>query len=229
MSHSRLSRIGSSLWRIKGSLLIQIVIISIGVQTRDFLFSDHEDVLSRFGFDYDLLLDGRLWHLLTGTWIQSSPGIAWSMVALVFGGTVFLELLAGTPAMLLTCVTGDWFATLMTTLTLRVLASFGDVSVHTLLSTPDAGTSALAHAGYGAAIMLLPRRWIKVALPALIVLTTIQFFLVTLAPAIVHCWAAIYGVCIGWFVLRPRREQALAAAGTATGKPYAELWDSGQG
>ncbi|MCC6675451.1 MAG: hypothetical protein IT339_09665 [Thermomicrobiales bacterium] len=196
------------LWRIKGTIAIQVVIITIGVLTLDLSQREHGNLLDHLGFDYDALTNWRFWHLLTGTWLQSSPGIAWSMIALVFGGTVALELLAGTGPMLVTCITGDWIATLLTAMTLRVLAEFGDASVSALLNTPDAGTSALAHAGYGAAVMLLPRRWLKVALPLLIVLTGVQFVLVSLAPAIVHCWAACYGALAGWFVLRPRLEGA---------------------
>ncbi len=199
------------LWRIKGTIEIQIVIITVGLLTYDLSRLEHGDLLDHLGFDYETLTNWRFWHLLTGTWLQSSPGIAWSMVALVFGGTVVLELLAGTWPMLVTCITGDWVATLLTALTLRVLAELGDASVSALLTTPDAGTSALAHAGYGAAVMLLPRRWLKVALPLLVILTGVQFVLVSLAPAIVHCWAAFYGAMVGWFVLRPRLEREAEA------------------
>ncbi len=194
----------SVFWRFKGTILILVIIAVIGILTGDQTVREHTRLLHRLGFDYRILTEGHLWHLTTGTWIQSTPGIAWSMVALVFGGTFLLELFAGTSAMLTTCITGDWISTLLTTLTLRVLAHFGDASVSALLSTPDAGTSAFAHAGYGAAVMLLPRRWLKIAIPALVVLTSSQFLYISLAPAIVHCWAALYGALAGWFVLRPR-------------------------
>jgi hypothetical protein len=192
------------IWRIKGSLLILFVIIAVGFVTTELTESEHLRMMGRFGFDYDTLIAGRLWQLLTGTWIQSSPGIELTMLLLVLGGTASLELLAGTPAMLITCISGDWVATVLTSLTLRLLVAFGNITEAGLLSTPDAGSSALAHAGYGAAVMLLPRRWLKIAIPVLIFLTAIQFWIVELAPAIVHCWATAYGAAIGWFVLRPR-------------------------
>lgn len=202
-----LNKIPPFLWRIKGTILVQVVIITIGFLTRGLSSSEHRRLLHRFGFDYELLRDAHVWSLLTGTWIQSTPDIAASMILLVFGGTFFLELLAGTKMMLLTCVTGDWVATLLTTVTIRVLAEAGDTSVAAMLSIPDAGSSALAHAGYGAAVMLLPLRWLKIALPCLIILTVMQFSYEDLAPAIVHCWAALYGVLVGWFIIRPRLER----------------------
>ena len=101
MPHNIMYRIPSFFWRIKGTILIQIVIISIGLFTRGLSTSEHRRLLDLFGFDYDMLRDAHVWHLLTGTWIQSSPDIAASMILLVFGGTFFLELFAGTTAMLL--------------------------------------------------------------------------------------------------------------------------------
>lgn len=204
MFHKSIDDVARALWRIKGTIAIQLVIIIVGVMTTDLTSSEHLEVKSRLGFDYDDLAAGRIWHLLTGTWLQSTPGIEYSMLALVFGGTVFLELLAGTRAMLLTCISADWFATVLTALTTRVLAAFGSASATTLMSTPDAGTSALAHAGYAAAVMLLPRRWLKVAIPILIFLTAIQFFIIAEGAAMAHCWATVYGGLIGWLVLRPR-------------------------
>lgn len=207
MARSIPERIADGLWRIKGTVLILLVIMLVGLMTEDQTEREHGRLLDHLGFDYDLLRQAHLWHLLTGTWIQSTPGIAWTMVALVFGGTVVLELFAGTGAMLLTVISGDWVATILTTLTVRVLAELNDAVVTPLLSIPDSGTSALAHAGYGAAVMLLPRKWLKFAIPILVALTGIQFFIVTLAPALVHCWATFYGAIVGWFVLRPRLER----------------------
>lgn len=190
-------------WRIKGTLLIQVVIISIGFWTADVSSADHRRWLERLGFDYEALIGGRLWHLLTGTWIQSSPGIDLTMIALVFGGTVFLELFTDTKAMLLTCITGDWVSTILTALTTRVMVGLGDANA-SLLTTSDAGSSALAHAGYGAVVMLLPRRWLPAAIVITIVLTLTQLLYIDQAAAIVHCWATLYGAIVGWFVLRPR-------------------------
>ncbi len=195
-----------TLWRIKGTLLIQVVIISIGFWTKDMSAAEHAEWLQRLGFDYQTLLDDSFWHLLTGTWIQSSPGIELSMIVLVFASTVSLELLSDTSLMLLTCITGDWVSTLLTALTTQVLVSVGDANP-ALLTTSDAGSSAMAHAAFGAAVMLLPRRWVPAALVILIVLTVTQLLYIDLAAAIAHCLATLYGVLIGWFVLRPRLDR----------------------
>jgi hypothetical protein len=210
MPDRKLGDLPSAMWRIKGTLLIQGVIIAIGIMTKDASPAEHKRLMGQLGFDFDLLAKGHVWHLLTGSWIQVTPGIELSMLALVLGGTVFLEWLAGTGAMLATCITGDWVATILTALTTRVLAGFGSASAAALLALPDAGSSAMAHAGYGAAVMLLPRRWLKPALVILVFLTAIQFFIIDVAPAIAHAWATLYGVVVGWFVLRPRvaRESA---------------------
>lgn len=204
MPRNRIHEIAFALWRIKGTLLVLAVIITIGVLTDSETTQAHGRLLDRFGFDFDDLSNARFWHFLTSTWLQSTPGIAWTMIVVVFGGAFFLELFAGTSAMLITCITGDWVATLLTSMTLRVLTEFGDSSVANLLSTPDSGTSAFAHAGIGAAVLLLPRRWLKVAIPILIVLVATQFYYIELTPAIVHSWAALYGALVSWFVWRPR-------------------------
>jgi len=204
MSGKTVTGLPHALWRIKGTLLIQAVLIGIGIITKDVSSREHQRLLGQLGFDYQLLTEGHIWHLLTGSWIQVTPGIELSMLALVFGGTFFLEVLAGTWAMLLTCITGDWVATILTALTTRALAGLGSSAAAAMLAVPDAGSSAMAHAGYGAVVMLLPRRWLKAGLAILIFLTAIQFFIIDFAPALAHAWATLYGVCIGWFVLRPR-------------------------
>ena len=167
MSGKTVTGLPHALWRIKGTLLIQAVLIGIGIITKDVSSSEHQRLLGQLGFDYQLLTDGHIWHLLTGSWIQVTPGIELSMLALVFGGTFFLEVLAGTWAMLLTCITGDWVATILTALTTRALADLGSSAAAAMLAVPDAGSSAMAHAGYGAVVMLLPRRWLKAGLAIL--------------------------------------------------------------
>lgn len=212
MSGRGLPGLPRALWRIRGTLMIQAVLVAVGIITKDMSAEEFRRLLERVGFDYALLAKGHFWHLLTGSWVQSTPGIELSMLALVFGGTVFLEILAGTQAMVATCITGDWVATVLTALTTRVLAGLGSSTAAAMLTIPDAGSSAMAHAGYGAVVMLMPRKWLKVGVPILIFLTAIQFFLIDFAPAIAHAWATAYGMLIGWFVLRPRIERESTAA-----------------
>lgn len=189
-------------WRLTGTLLIQAVIITIGILTRHQSSIDHQRLLERFGFSYAILREGRIWQVFTGTWIQSTPGIQLSMVALVLAGTAVLEEQAGTRRMLATVVAGDWVSTVLTALTLRALAALGSADAAGLLSRADAGTSALAHTGLAAATMLLPRRWRSLAVAALLIFTLAQFFTESLAPAIAHTWAVLAGGLIGWFLSR---------------------------
>lgn len=193
------------LWRFKGTLLIQAVTVTVGILTRHQSAIDHQRLLERFGFSYAILRDGRIWQLLTGTWIQSAPGIEVSMVALVLCGTIVLEYQTGTLRMIATVVLGDWVSTLLTAITLRLLAALGSADAAGLLSRADAGTSALAHAGLAAATMLLPKRWRSLAAAALLIFTLAQFFTESLAPAIAHTWAVLAGGLIGW-VLSQRTE-----------------------
>ncbi len=190
------------LWRSKGTLLVQAVIITVGFLTRNQSAIDHERLLERFGFSYAILRDGKIWQLLTGAWIQSTPGIEVSMVALVLCGTIVLEHQAGTLRMIATVVVGDWISTVLTPITLRLLAGLGSAEAAGLLSRADAGTSALAHTGLAAATMLLPRRWRWIAASALVIFTLAQFFTESLAPAIAHTWAVLAGGLIGWFLSR---------------------------
>lgn len=189
-------------WRFTGTLLIQAMIITVGLLTRHQTAIDHQRLLERVGFSYAILRDGKIWQILTGTWIQSTPGIKLSMVALVLTGTLILEHQAGTRRMIAAVVVGDWVSTVLTALSLRLLAALGSAEAAGLLSRADAGTSALAHTGLAAATMLLPMRWRWFAVGALVIFTGAQFFTESLAPAIAHTWAIIAGGLIGWFLSR---------------------------
>ncbi len=202
MRPSRPASVARLLWRVRGTLLIQAVIITVGLLTRHQSDTDHQHLLERFGFSYAILRDGRIWQLLTGTWIQSTPGIELSMVALVLAGTIVLEYRAGTLRMIVTVVLGDWVSTLLTAVSLRLLAALGNGDAASLLSRADAGSSALAHTGLAAATMLLPGRWRWLAASALVIFTLAQFFTESLAPAIAHTWAVMVGGLIGWFLSR---------------------------
>lgn len=196
--------LGAILWRFKGTILIQIVIITIGIVTGDQSQAAHRSLMHRVGFSYHILTQGRLWHLLTGMWVQSESGIQISMIALVLSGTVVLEYLVGTRAMMLTVIPGDWIATILTVLTLRVWSGMGSDTAQRLLAIPDSGSSALAHTGLAAAAVQLPRRFRGIAVVALAVFTVAQFFVEDPTPAIVHCWAVLYGGLVGWYVLSHR-------------------------
>lgn len=203
---SNLSEVTDLLWRFKGTILIQIVIITIGLLTRNQSHVEHRQLVARVGMDYDLLLrPRRVWQLLTGTWFQSTAGINWSMITMVLAGTTVFEYLAGTLQMLVTVISADWIATVLTAFTIRVWSSFGSEQATRLLHKPDSGTSALAHAGMAAAAMLLPPRWRVAALFIVIVYTVSQFWFEAPSAVIAHCWATAYGLLIAWLILRSGR------------------------
>lgn len=204
MRRKKLGRVASILWRLKGTILIQAVIITLGWLTRNQSQAEHQQLMNRFGMDYDFLREGRLWPLLTGTWFQSTPGITVSMVVLVFWGTAVFEYLSGTVKVLVTVISADWIATILTDLTLRVWSGLGSAKATALLATPDSGTSALAHAGLAVAALLLPPRWRVAALSALVISTVAQIFYEPPAALIAHGWAVVYGILVGWFMLRHR-------------------------
>jgi hypothetical protein len=204
-------------WRYKGTLLIQTAIFTVGFVTRHQSALSHQHLVESFGFDYGLLREGALWHLLTGTWIQSTPGIQLSMIALVLSGTVFLEHLAGSGQMLATVLIGDWISTVVTAISLRVLSAAGSAEATNQLFRADSGSSALAHAGLAAATMLLPARIRLLAAFSLIVFTLAQFFTESFAPALAHAWAVLAGLLIGRLLLR---HKARTRAGTETARPH---------
>jgi hypothetical protein len=157
------------------------------------------------GFDYRDLAEGRVWHLLTGPFFQSDPGIAWSMIALTSSAFVLGELFAGSGGLVLTFFASDWMATLGTVLLLRLLSAQGMERATLLLDRPDAGSSAAAHGAYAvAAVLLLPVRLAMLAYGVLLAITIVLLFQQELSAAIAHLLAVVAGGVIGWFVLRRR-------------------------
>lgn len=199
MTHTRVERdqrVPNLLHHYRGSLLIQTIIVTVGLATHGQTPSQHAGTLGTFGLDWQLLTQGHVWQVLTGTWLQSSPGISASMMFMVAAGTVPLEHIIGTKRMLVTVIPTDWMSTVLTCATLWILSGIGYERFTPLLTTPDAGSSALAHAGFGATATLLPGRWRWIALMVLATYTVAQMFHQTPAPAIAHAWACVIGAFI---------------------------------
>ncbi|MCO5216133.1 MAG: hypothetical protein M9950_08255 [Thermomicrobiales bacterium] len=195
----------SWLWRFRFSVSVQIVIVTIGVLTLGNTPEQHANLMSHVGLSWDILADGRFWHILTGTWWQSKPGLGWNMVSMslmVALGTFPLEYRVGSRAAAITVVTADWFASTMAAVTLRVLAAYDHLSDPGLLHKPDAGTSALAWAGMAAgAVVFIPRiRWLLVSI--VIGFVAWQFRIEPAAAAIAHAFAVGYGLTAGWLMSR---------------------------
>jgi hypothetical protein len=184
------------------SLMLLVIICTLSLGTDRYSPSEYVDVLRRFGMAWHDVRDGHLWHLLTGAWIQSEPGLEWSMVAMLVGALLPCELLAGSRRLLLTFIGGDWVSSLLTVVTIRLLSALGVAAATPYLHIRDAGSSAGAHAAFAVAAALLPGR---LALPAWIGLfgvTIAMFWYQDLDAALVHLIAVLVGGVVGWLAWR---------------------------
>lgn len=193
------------LWRFRFSLMVQIVIVTIGWLTLGNSPEQHANLMSHIGLSWQILTEGRFWHILTGTWMQSKPGLGWNMTSMcmmVALGTFPLEYRVGSRRAAITVITADWFASTMAATTLRILAGLGHLADPSLLSRADSGTSALAWAGMAAgAVVFLPRiRWILIAV--VVGFVAWQFKIEPPAAAIAHAYAVGYGLTAGWLMSR---------------------------
>ena len=184
------------------SLMLLAIICTLSLSTARYSEAAYLDVLRRFGLAWHDVQDGHLWHLLTGEWIQSEPGLEGSMVAMLIGALLPCELLAGSRRLLLTFIGGDWISSLLTVPALRLLSALDVTSATPYLQIHDAGSSAGAHAAFAVAAALLPGR---LALPAwlgLFGVTIAMFWYQDLDAALVHLIAVCTGGAIGWLAWR---------------------------
>lgn len=178
-------------------------IIVVGLLTGGDTSADFAEELDRYGLSYQILRDGRVWHLLTGTFIQSDPGIAWSMIVLLIASLVPCEYLAGSRRMLITFFTCDWVGSLLMVLGIRLLAALDVADAVRRLDIPDSGSSAAAHGCMAAAMMLLPKRLAFISYGLFLAITLGLLFQQELDAAIAHLAAVLLGGALGWFFWRP--------------------------
>ena len=190
------------------------LIVAVGLLTGGDTSADFAEKLERFGLSYEILRGGEIWHLFTGTFIQSEPGIAWSMVLLLVCSLVPCEYLAGSSRTVITFFTCDWVASLFMVLSIRLLAGIGMTSAHRLLDIPDAGSSAAAHGCMAAAMMLLPRRLAFAAYGIFLAVTVALLFQQELDAATAHLAAVLLGGALSWFAWRPGVEAEIATNAT---------------
>jgi hypothetical protein len=185
------------------SIVLISFITAVGLVTADDTPAEFAEKLEKYGMSYEILKAGHFWHLLTGTFIQSEPGIAWSMILLLVCSLVPCEYLAGSRRMLITFFISDWVATLLMVLSLRLLAGLGMASAQASLNVPDAGSSAAAHGCMAAAFMLLPRRLAFASYGIFLAVTVALLFQQELDAGIAHMAAVLVGGALGWFAWRP--------------------------
>jgi hypothetical protein len=182
--------------------LIGLIVI-VGLVTGGDTSADFAEKLDQYGLSYEILRAGEIWHLFTGTFIQSDPGIAWSMILLLVCSLVPCEYLAGSSRTLITFFTCDWVASLFMVLSIRLLAGIGMASAQHLLDIPDAGSSAAAHGCMAAAFMLLPRRLAFASYGIFLAVTVALLFQQELDAATAHLAAVLLGGTLGLFAWRP--------------------------
>ena len=192
-------------------------IIFVGLLTGGDTSADFAEKLDRYGLSYEMIRDGRFWHLLTGTFIQSDPGIAWSMILLLVTSLVPCEYLAGSKRMLITFFTCDWVGSLLMVIGVRLMAALDISDAVERLSMPDAGSSAAAHGCMAAAMMLLPRRLAFITYGIFLGVTLALLFQQELDAAIAHLVAVLMGGALGWFFWRPAVEAENANARVEAG------------
>ena len=185
------------------TMILLVVIIIIGVYTRTLSFTEHRHLIEHVGFDYADLLNGHFWQLFTGTWFQSEAGIEASMILMVASATMLMEFLIGSIPALIVMTAGDWIATLMTAITMRILSGLGSDQATVLLTHADAGSSALAHTGWAIAALLLPGTLAPIAYSLLVAVTISQFWYQGLAAATVHLFSVLVGGIIALQFVRP--------------------------
>ena len=95
------------------TILLTALITFIGRTTAGESPGEYSSKLERFGLDWDMLVSGKVWHVFTGTMLQSAPGILYSMILLLVISLGTCELAVGHRYTLITFFISDWIGTLM--------------------------------------------------------------------------------------------------------------------
>jgi hypothetical protein len=187
------------------TILLVATVICCGLVTEGESRATYQPTLNRLGIDYDKLANGHIINIFTSTFLQTKPGIAPSMIVVIGSAFLLCELFAGSVRFIVIFFLSDWFATLTSIATLRVLAAFHDQASIRLLSVADAGTSATAHGAYAVAAMsLLPRRLAFAGYGLLLGVTFVLFFEQKPDASMAHLSSSLLGGALGWFIFRPR-------------------------
>jgi hypothetical protein len=181
------------------------VVVVFGILTADNTFGTHDRLMDRVGMDLPSLKHLRFWTMPLATFVQSSPGVEWSMLLLVGLPMIALEFLAGSWRALVTFLLSDWLTAPVTVLILWALSGLGDAGAGRLLADPDTGSSAAAHGAIAAAIMLLPPKLAAIGMAILIGITAILLAFYRLDTSIAHVLGTAVGAGFGWFWARHRR------------------------
>lgn len=164
-----------------------------------------EHILNRLGFNWDLLVQGQVWRMVTSTFVQTVPGIHFSMVVVLLTSYVLAETFAGSVPALCVIFLSDWISSLLGMTILRLIAAAGYEHAWTLMQMPDAGSSATGHGAYAlAAATLVPRKLAYALFALLLAVTAALWFEQKIDASIAHTISSLFGGAVGWFIVRPR-------------------------
>lgn len=130
----------------------------------------HRQLFAATGSSWDTVAHGQLWRLLASPVVQTSPGLVW--VNLLLGLLAFLvvEARLGSRWAVVGFFAGDLLSSVPVVLVLRALAGTGVGAAQEALHRLDGGSSAGTWALLAVAVLTLPRRRVRRAAAALLVL-----------------------------------------------------------
>ncbi len=190
--------------RFKVTLSMLAIITIAGIYTAHLTAPEFHDLIDHAGVDLDTFQVWRLWPVVVATFVQSSPGIQWSMMLLVAAGVGSLEFVAGSAPALVTFIAGDWITSVLTIGALWAMSRTGIETATELLHVPATGSSAAAHAAAGAACVVIGGRLGKSVLAIIIAVSIASITFQQLDNVIAHLTGVLVGAALGYFVWRPR-------------------------
>ena len=188
----------SSRWFPTTVIVLAAVLIA-GVATNTLTSAEHDRLMDRIGMDWPALRQIHIWGMPLATFVQSSPGVEWHMLALVGLSLVALEFVVGSWRALLTFLLSDWLTAPVTVLILWALSGLGDNQASRLLFDPDTGSSAAAHGCLAAVIMLLPGKLAAISMAILLGISIFALTFERLDAAIAHLLGIAVGSAFGRF------------------------------
>jgi hypothetical protein len=190
-------------------LLVLGIVLAVGIMTADNELITHDRLMDDIGMNLSALKHFRFWAIPAATFVQASPGVAWTMLLLVGLPMIALEFLAGSWRALVTFLLCDWLTAPVTVVILWVLSNLGDANAGRFLTDPDTGSSAAAHGVIAAAIMMLPAKLAAIGMTILVGITIIALSFFRLDTSLAHFLGIVVGAVFGAIWKRQiRREPA---------------------
>jgi hypothetical protein len=190
-------------------LLVLGIVLAVGFMTASNEVISHDRLMDDVGMNLSALKHFRLWTVPAATFVQSSPGVGWTMLLLVGLPMIALEFLAGSWRALITFLLCDWLTAPLTVLILWGLSYLGNADASQFLMDPDTGSSAAAHGVLAAAIMMLPPKLAAIGMAILIGITIIAISFFRLDTSLAHFLGIVVGAGFGAIWSRQvRREPA---------------------